>query len=227
MDNEAPNTEMMSEQDMVAYLKRHPSFFEDHPALLADIHVPSPHGKGAISLADRQQLAQRDKIRVLEAKLSQWMEYGKQNDGIGDKVHKLSVQLLKATSLMKVVEATTHSLNVDFDVPYVAVRVWKPLKTRQDTQQEIQIAPEDGFANWVKSLQKPYCGHRPEASPDAMLGEGVAPKSYAILPLQSDHVFGALIMASDAVQRFEPDMGLQFLERIGELLGAAIQQHCN
>lgn len=227
MTDDNANSTQMTEAQMISYLKDNPAFFEHHPNLLADIYVPSPHGKGAVSLAERQQLAQRDKIRVLEAKLAQLMSFGKQNDAIGDKVHELSVQLLKANSLMKVVEATTESLNTDFDVPLVAVRVWKSLKTRQDTKQEINLAADHAFAVWVKTLSAPYCGHRPEVSPDDLLGEGVMAKSYAVLPLKSDQTFGALIMASESANRFEPDMGVQFLERISALLGAAIEHHCS
>lgn len=217
----------MTEQQMLAYLKSNPAFFEHHPNLLADIYVPSPHGKGAVSLAERQQLAQRDKIRVLESKLAQLMALGKQNDSIGDKMHMLTMQLLKAHSLMKLVEATSQSLNQDFNVPYVAIRVWKPIKTRKDTQQDILLEADAPLAVWVKTLIKPYCGHRPEVSPDTELGEGVQAKSYAIVPLKSEQVFGALIMASDDVKRFEPDMGLQFLERMSDLLSAAIEHHCD
>ena len=59
----------ISADQVTSYLRSYPHFFEQHASLLTEIYLPSPHGTGAISLAERQQLAQRDKIRVLEAKL--------------------------------------------------------------------------------------------------------------------------------------------------------------
>ena len=55
----------MQEDEITAYLQSHPEFFEKNANLLADIHLPSPHGNGAISLVERQQIAQRVKINAL------------------------------------------------------------------------------------------------------------------------------------------------------------------
>ncbi len=46
-------SEMLQMDEIKAYLKNHPEFFEENAALLADIHLPSPHGGGTISLAER------------------------------------------------------------------------------------------------------------------------------------------------------------------------------
>ena len=61
----------INENDIKQYLKTHPDFFESHAHLLTELFLPSPHGKGTISLAERQQIAQRDKIRVLESRFTE------------------------------------------------------------------------------------------------------------------------------------------------------------
>ncbi len=43
----------MQEDEITAYLASHPEFFERNASLLADVHLPSPHGGGTISLAER------------------------------------------------------------------------------------------------------------------------------------------------------------------------------
>ena len=60
----------MQDDEIKNYLKNHPEFFEQNASLLAEIHLPSPHGSGTISLAERQQLAQRDKINALEERFA-------------------------------------------------------------------------------------------------------------------------------------------------------------
>ena len=52
----------------------------------------------AISLAERQLHALRDKIRALELKLAELIRFGEENDDISTKVHRLSVALLQAGS---------------------------------------------------------------------------------------------------------------------------------
>jgi uncharacterized protein YigA (DUF484 family) len=43
-------------------------------------------------------------------------------------------------------------------------------------------------------------------------------KSFAYVPLRGDKVFGLLVLASEDPQRFYPEMGTLYLERLGELV---------
>ena len=88
----------MQEDQITAYLQSHPEFFEKNANLLADIHLPSPHGNGAISLVERQQLAQRDKINALEERYAELVLNAQDNDQITNKLHQFFVLLQKAKS---------------------------------------------------------------------------------------------------------------------------------
>ncbi|OYY80490.1 MAG: hypothetical protein B7Y34_05830, partial [Methylophilales bacterium 16-45-9] len=70
----------LSAEQVKSYLQSHPAFFEQHAKLLAEITLPSPHGSGVISLAERQQLAQRDKIRALESLMEQMIANAEENE---------------------------------------------------------------------------------------------------------------------------------------------------
>ena len=48
-----------SAEQVSDFLRRNPHFFEKNASLLTEIYLPSPHGSGAISLAERQQLIER------------------------------------------------------------------------------------------------------------------------------------------------------------------------
>jgi len=65
-----------TEEQITEFLRADPTFFERNAHLLTEIYLPSPHGSGTVSLAERQQLAQRDKIRVLEVKMSELIQFG-------------------------------------------------------------------------------------------------------------------------------------------------------
>ena len=221
MDNETP----LSELDVSHYLKAHPQFFEHHAELLTEMYLPSPHGSGTVSLAERQQLLQRDRIRVLEAKMADFLKYGEENDLTSDKVHRLSLGLLASQNLEVLVQILTHTLREDFQVPHVGLRLWAAPASPDDQQQPIFATVDDELRNWADGLLSPYCGHRPGLEMDSWFGEGATPKSFALVALRSDKVFGLLAMAAEDEQRFYPEMGTLFLKRIGELVSAALLRY--
>jgi uncharacterized protein len=78
------------------FLTRHPNFFNDFPMLLAELNIPHPHGTHAVSMSERQLIAMRDKVRMLESKLAELIQFGEENDGISEKLHALTLALLTA-----------------------------------------------------------------------------------------------------------------------------------
>lgn len=215
----------MSENDVRAYLRENPQFFERHPELLAEIYLPSPHGHGTISLAERQQLAQRDKIRVLEVKLSELLHFGEQNDATSDKIHRLSLGLLATPSFDIMMQLLNHSLREDFLVPYFGIHLWATPKYTEDAGCAAFKEVGQEYHNWAQSLATPYCGHQPELEVTSWFGEHAAPKSFVIVALKGERVFGLLALASDDERRFYPEMGTLYLKRIGELVSAALLRY--
>jgi uncharacterized protein YigA (DUF484 family) len=53
--------------DQVAdFLRRNPGFFEQHVDVLMNLQIPHPHGGRAVSIGERQLVAEREKSRLLE-----------------------------------------------------------------------------------------------------------------------------------------------------------------
>src|SRR5687768_16816332 len=114
----------MTSDDVARFLRSHPQFFDQHADLLESIQVPHPYGGRAIPLAERQTLALRDKVKLLESKLSELIRFGEENDVISEKVHRLSVALVGAPDFPALAHALYFHLREDFAVPHVAMRVW-------------------------------------------------------------------------------------------------------
>lgn len=217
-----PEEALPSAEQVAAYLRKNPQFFEHNAALLTELYLPSPHGGGTVSLAERQQLTQRDRIRVLEAKIAEFLQYGRENDQIGEKVHRLSLGLLAAPNLEVMLQLLMQDLRTSFSVPYTGLRLWVKPKDSNDAGNEV-FKPIDGeLRSWAQGLAEPYCGHRPGLDLDSWFGVNAAPKSFALIALRSDKVCGLLAIASEDEQRFHPEMGTQYLTRIGELVSAAL-----
>ena len=173
----------------------------------------------------RQQLAQRDRIRVIEAKLAGLMRFGEENDTTSDKVHRLSLGLLAAHNLEVLLQLLAHALREDFAVPYVGLRLWNTPDNHAHVATAAFQPVGDDIKNWTQKLLAPYCGHQPDLTFDGWFDENAAPRSYALVALRGESVFGLLAMASDDEARFYPDMGTLDLKRIGELVSAALLRY--
>lgn len=220
-DEQAQNGEISADQ-VNSYLRNHPHFFEDHASLLAEIFLPSPHGSGAISLAERQQLAQRDKIRIQEAMLAQLIGFGEQNDITSQKVHGFSVKLIESKRFSDLQQLIAENMQQVFDVTQSQVHIWSKPSDSALIENASFTPVSDAFSAWVKSLSAPYCGAKPELA-DGLMQDDL--QSFAYIPLYTDsdkkHTFGVLVLGSKDQQRFKADMGLMYLKRIGDLVSAA------
>ncbi|MCX7627303.1 MAG: DUF484 family protein [Methylophilaceae bacterium] len=218
----------LNDQQVVQFLRNDPQFFERNPALLTEIMLPSQHGGVAISLVERQQLAQRDKIRVLESKMSELIAFGEENDAISERVHRLSLGLLAARNFDALIATVKYNLSEDFQVPHVALRLWaKPKPQEEDANHAEEFQPvSEELRHWAEGLLTPYCGHRPGLDVTAWFGDTVVPlKSFALVALRGEKTFGLLVMGSEDERRFYPEMGTLYLKRIGELVSVALLRH--
>ncbi len=213
----------MTPEDIVQFLRNNPDYLNQHGDIFAQITVPHPHGGQAITLVERQLHALRDKIRALEDKLAELIRFGEENDEIGEKLHRLSLSLLEADHYGALHMAILDSLGDDFRVPHVAWRLWNAVDSRDEPEYAAVGAAVRALA---LELPHPYCG--PPSSLEVLewLGEA-APhvRSVAMIPLRSrGHVCGLLLLGSEEEQRFYPEMGTLFLQRLGDLVAAAFHR---
>jgi uncharacterized protein len=212
----------MQSGDIAEYLKSHPDFFNQHSDLLSDLHIPHPHGTHAISITERQVLSLRERVRLLEGKLADLIQFGEENDAISDKVHKLAVDLMAAMNLYALLAALETHLLDGFAVPHSALRIWGipahgNLNALDPVSELLRVQ--------VESSRHPACGPLKYDEALTWFGESTAHlRSFAAIPLRHDKVRGLLVLASEDPKRFYPEMGTLFLERLGQLLGAAFSR---
>jgi uncharacterized protein len=210
----------MRPEDVARYLKDHPEFFETYADMIGDISIPHPHGGRAIPISERQIISLREKNKVLEEKLRELVQYGEENDAIGERVHRAALALIKPENLQGLLQLVYYNLREDFAVPHVTIRLWSdwdhpPLPEFGASSHEVRV-----FAD---SLSQPYCSHKPMFETNSWFGEaGDLLKSYAYITLRTDRVFGLLALASEDPQRFYPEMGTLYLKRLGELISTSL-----
>jgi len=208
-------------EDVARFLQENPAFFDEHAELLSQINVQHPHGSNAIPLSDRQVITLREKNRALEAKLTELVRFGQENDAVSEKVHRLSVAMLSAAGLATLLSAIYFNLREDFAVPHAALRVWLGAADHPE------FSPvSDAVQTFAAELDHPYCGANTGLEAVAWLGES-APhiRSVAFMPLRDkSETFGLLLLASEDPERFYAEMGTVYLSRIGDLVSAALMR---
>ncbi|HEY5994031.1 MAG TPA: DUF484 family protein [Gallionellaceae bacterium] len=205
----------MKEEDVAKYLQEHTQFFENHAEMLAGISIPHPYGGRTISLSERQLLALREKNKTLEKKLQELLAYGKENDELQNKVHQFACELFSARSLAAAQDSVLTQMRERFAVPHAVMHVWEA------------SPPSAEMLTFTDQTLHPACMHRAMYDTSAWFGEGAEHlRSFAYLPLRnSEHSIGLLILASEDPQRFYPEMGTLFLQRIAEIASAALRPY--
>ena len=204
----------MTPDAVATYLQDHPEFFERYADMLAEIYIPHPHGGRAIPIGERQILTLRDRAKQLETRLREVIQFGEENDAIGEKVHRLALALVSARDLQTLAGAVDYNLREDFAIPHVALKLWRGDNAHASEE----------LRTYAGSLTVPYCGsHVPREIAAELFGEA-APllQSFSVITLTADGPFGVLALGSEDSKRFYPEMGILYLKRIGELVTAAV-----
>ena len=212
----------MKSEEIAKYLQDNPQFFEEHADLVARIVIPHPHGGRTISITERQMLSLRDKNKLLEGKMDELLQFGEENDTISEKMHRLAVAMIAASSFQSVLHTLNFHLRDDFSIPHVALRLWD----RSDNTDEL---PE--FANvseelqvFAETLSQPYCGSTSGFETSSWFGDAAEHiRSQALIAMRSGGgTVGMIALGSEEPQRFYVGMGTLYLERLGEMASAAL-----
>ncbi len=207
----------MKAEDVAQYLEDNPRFFEAHQDALLRLVLPHPHGGRTISLGERQLLAVREKNKNLEKKLHDLLLFAKENDALQNKVQEFVVTLFAARDLLTLQDMIPHLLNDIFSVPHSVLRLWQ------------SNAPSVELLAFADAQTHPVCLHHATHDSASWFGEAAANlHSFAYLPLHAgNETVGMLVLASEDKQRFYPEMGTVFLQRISEAVAAALHPYLN
>lgn len=219
----------MNDGRVIEYLEAHLDFFERNPALLQRLRVPDGRGSGTtISLLEKQVDVLRDRNRMLERKLAEFIEVARGNDQLAAKIHRLTTRLVHARGIDRVVDAVEASMREDFEVQRCVLVLFRQdaaLAARESpfirlTQRE--TLEMRGFQS-LFAADRPRCGQVRDSQRDYLFGQGaVDVGSVALVPLGPGGSLGLMACGAAETQRFNPTVSTDFLARIGELIAAAL-----
>lgn len=213
----------ITEDDIANYLANTPDFFERHAELLSSVQLSSGHGARAVSLAERQAGLLKDKIKGLETKIVDMIRHGQENVAIAEKLQRCTRNLLLTAHARQLPETIVSELKTQFAVPQAAIKMWQV--NGIFSREAFCVGISEDTQAFASSLTTPYCGVNSGFEAAAWLPEPATALSMALVPLRAgpgQEAFGMLVLASPDPERFQSEMGTDFLEQIGDLAGAAL-----
>jgi len=172
----------------------------------------------------------RERSRQLERKLKEYVDVARENDTLGARVFTMARRLIAAGDRAAVVKAVEASLREDFDAGesvLVLTQAMVPAGLAESRFLRVVApdAPDLRSFETLFSSGKPRCGQLRDSQRDFLFGTGsVGIGSVALVPLGPKGSLGLLACGSHDAQRFNPTMSTDFLQRIGELIAAALAE---
>jgi uncharacterized protein YigA (DUF484 family) len=218
----------ISEADIAAYLQAHPEFFERHANLLTHMRLPHRPGGPAVSLVERQVSVLRQRNLALERKLRDLLEVARGNDQLAARIHKLALLLLHAESRQEVTHCLEEQLRLEFRADRAVLVLFGQAADLGESRflrlldrSDASIAP---FRTFLEA-GKTRCGRVRDAQRTFLFGDNdVEIGSVAMLPLGPAAELGFLAIGSRDANHFHPGKGIDFLDKLGELVTCALRR---
>ncbi|WP_426701431.1 DUF484 family protein [Rhodanobacter sp. Col0626] len=207
---------------VAAYLKRHPEFLSEYPDLAAKLTMPREQG-AVSSLAVYQLQSLRDKNAELERRLAELIGIAAENEKLMERVHALTVALLRANTMEVTARTVIARLSADFHTEQVRLLLFgdEPRLPRADWLQQI-AGGADALPEFSEFLHKnePVSGRLSAEKLQRLFGaESEEIRSVAMMRLGD---CGILAIGSADPDRFQPGMGTLFLKMISATITAAL-----
>lgn len=221
--------ESFNEDQIAEYLRKSPDFFERHSALLLKLTLPHETNGFTVSLIERQVSMLRKRNGELERQLKELISVAKSNDALVEKIHRLSMRLMSATSAEARLEQLETSLREDFGAERAALVLFSASAElgKADRNGFVQTLSRDDpqlrpFSAFIQS-GRPRCGPMRDRQKVVLFErEADSIESAAMLPLGPESSLGFLVIGSRDPGHFHPGQRMDFLIRIGELITAAL-----
>lgn len=215
-----------TEEQVSAYLRKHPDFFVKQPGLLADLRLPHASGE-AISLVERQVSILRERNMDMRHRLSKLLDNARDNDRLFDKTKRLVLALLEGQNLVDTVDSLFYSFETDFNIHYTSLILFGDPAVEANSKARVEPLSKarESIGQVIKN-NKPLCGvldstHAQYLFPNYADSVG----SIALVPLIYGNTFGVLAIANRDPHYYRSSMGTLFLSYIGEVLNRTLPKY--
>lgn len=209
---------------VAVYLRGHPEFFRDFPDVLHDLEISHASGD-AVSLLERQIAGLRDENMRLKARFQDVVSLAKSNENLIKRIHQLVLALMEAAGPKAIFDVLSEKLAHEFAAGSVRTLVFaEPSFVENDPLAEFvgrDTREREPFVDILRS-GRPYCGRLSDAQARALMSGDSRMGSAVVLPLSGRSWDGLIIIGSADEQRFNAEMGTEFLAYLGDIVSLVV-----
>ena len=214
-------SDVLTEEQVASYLRSHPAFFHQYPALLSELSLPHDSGN-AVSLVERQVSILRERNINMRRRMAELVNTARMNDELFGKTRAMTLALLDVTSFEELNEVLATALLLDFAADFVTLHLRGPGPRLDHLTSHEGPLPTDPFC----TPTEPSClSLRPEEV-DALFplqSSGTA-GSAVLLPLEGATRPGNLAIGSRDPGRFTRSMDTLFVRYIAEVCARVLNR---
>ena len=205
------------ERRVADYLLSHPGFFERNTSVLTAIQVPHLVG-GAVSLIEYQVRLLRKQLEAERGRLAHLISRAREYEALSTRLHGLVLQLMAVDDPTHLCHLLREAMLREFRAEAVALKLFQIETT--DTGQDPLALAFRGFIDRKHALCGPLSAERAVM----LFGDMAATiRAAALIPIRADGQSGVLAIGSNDADRFHPDMGTDFLDRLGEIISQKLR----
>ena len=205
---------------IVDYLHDNPEFFNRNPELINSLRL-SDQNRGTVSLVERQQSQQRQKIHSLEEEITQLMAIANQNEQLFALYSDLYLRLLDCSSADELLDclyqATTELLSLS------GLKVWLKENTMVE-HSSIVINDCAGVMNNRLSKDDYYFGRLQKSEQELIFSQH---QEGSVVLIKLNHInddIGFIAISSADADHFDPRMDTLLLSQFRKLVAKLLFQ---
>lgn len=213
-------------EQIEAWLREHPDFFERHHELLAEISLPHESGS-AVSLVERQVAILRERNMDMRHRLSKLLDNARDNDKLFDKSKRLVLSLIEGQDMGDIIDALYYSFDKDFNIHFTSLILFGNADKIPSSQARIvTIAEAREYVGPLLKNSRAVCGTLGAKEMEFIFGQHAGEiGSVATVPLVHGSVFGLLSVGNRDPHYYRSSMGTLFLSYIAEVLNRLLPKY--
>lgn len=214
---DAPLAALVDAQDVIDYLRAHPSFLDQHPQLLSELSIS--HETGAtVSLVERQVSVLRGENARQKKQFEDLIRHARNNEQLTQKIHALLLSLMNAVGPQAIFACLERGLRADFGADRVDFFIFAESAAVDGST----LAAFVGVASAARAAFAPVIGARKSAcgvleDPQRSAFDSGFKGSAVIMPLIGQGWDGVIVCASNDAKRYSADRGTELLEYLREV----------
>ena len=211
-----------SAEQVTAWLRHHPDFFQGRPDLLELMRLPDPRGE-AVSLLERQASILRDRNTELRERLNALLDIARENDSLFEKTRLLTLKLIEAKTLEPLCKVLVDSLKTQFGSDAVTLLIYdRDVSIDGALREHIRVVDSSALHDALQTLLrqgKAVCGILSDDEVRELFPQHADEvKSAAMVPLDYQGRQGLLAIGSFDEHHFRSSLGTLFITHLGDVI---------